>query len=69
MATKHCHNCKHLEWAHGEEDDHNGWVCDKPRHFEPIARDDARTIRLEDEAYRMRGKVCFEPEEPRPNGQ
>lgn len=69
MATKHCHNCKHLEWVDGDTDDCSGFICNKVRRNEPIELDDARTVRMESEAYRMRAKVCFVAQEPRPNGQ
>ena len=60
---KNCHNCKHLEWASGDVHDDEGYTCNKRYALLENAyagAGDALNKKLESEAYRNTGKVCFD---------
>lgn len=60
---KNCYNCKHIEWADGEDWGSSGYICNKVRPNWCVDKDDEQIGKMESEQYLLRSKVCFEPED------
>ena len=49
-----------MEWGEGDVNDPSGWICVR-KDFSNTKEEDEMIYNMERKEYRLKGKVCFEP--------
>jgi hypothetical protein len=60
IVKKNCLTCVHLEYAHGDAGDSEGFVCNR-KHFNEREESDMLE-KMGNINYRLKSKVCYVPE-------